>query len=89
MIYRQSAINALENTECELLPEEWNELTNAIRQVPAYEKNTEYADGFIDGYKAGVKDGSGCPFNKRWGIECDDGYSACTIVQHLKEEVNE
>jgi len=35
LIYRQSAINALENTECELLAEEWDELTNAIKQVPS------------------------------------------------------
>ena len=34
LIYRQSAINAIENTECELLPEEWDELTGAIKQVP-------------------------------------------------------
>lgn len=37
LIYRQSAINALENTECELLPEEWDELTDAIKQVPPAE----------------------------------------------------
>ena len=35
MIYRQAAINALENTECELLPEEWDELTDAIMNVPS------------------------------------------------------
>lgn len=32
------------------------------------------------------QDGSDCPLHKRWGIECDDGYSACTIVQRLKGE---
>lgn len=37
LIYRQSAINALENTECELLSCEWDELTNAIMQVPSAE----------------------------------------------------
>ena len=41
LIRRQSAINELENTECELLPEEWNELTNAIKQVPSTEPLTE------------------------------------------------
>ena len=35
LIYRQSAINAIENTDCELLAEEWDELTNAIKQVPS------------------------------------------------------
>ncbi len=35
VIYRQSAINAIENTECELLSCEWDELTNAIKQVPS------------------------------------------------------
>lgn len=34
LVYRQDAINALENTECELLPEEWDELTDAIMNVP-------------------------------------------------------
>lgn len=33
LIRRQAAINAIENTECELLAEEWDELTNAIKQV--------------------------------------------------------
>lgn len=37
MIYRQAAINAIENTECELLPCEWDELTNAIMQLPSAE----------------------------------------------------
>ena len=37
LIRRQAAINALENTECELLPEEWDELTDAIKQVPSAE----------------------------------------------------
>lgn len=37
LISKQSAINALENTECELLAEEWDELTNAIKQVPSEE----------------------------------------------------
>lgn len=37
LIYRQGAINAIENTECELLPEEWDELTKAIKQVPSAE----------------------------------------------------
>lgn len=35
LIYRQSAINAIENTECELLACEWDELTDAIKQVPS------------------------------------------------------
>lgn len=35
LIYRQAAINAIENTECELLPCEWDELMNAIRQLPS------------------------------------------------------
>lgn len=37
LIRRQNAINAIENTECELLPEEWDELTKAIKQVPSAE----------------------------------------------------
>lgn len=35
LIRRQAAINALENTECELLPEEWDDLTDAIMNVPS------------------------------------------------------
>ena len=37
LISRQAAINAIENTECELLPEEWNEITDAIMLVPSAE----------------------------------------------------
>ena len=54
LIYRQSAINALENTECELLSEEWDELTNAIKQVPSAEpkkgswEHCEDEDGMYD-----------------------------------------
>jgi len=36
-ISRQAAINAIENTECELLAEEWDELTDAIKHVPSAE----------------------------------------------------
>jgi hypothetical protein len=35
IISRQGAINAIENTDCELLPCEWDELTNAIMQWPS------------------------------------------------------
>lgn len=34
-ISRQDAINALENTDCELLPEEWDMLTDSIMCIPA------------------------------------------------------
>ena len=37
LIYRQHAINALENTDCELSNDAWDELTNAIKQVPSAE----------------------------------------------------
>ena len=39
-ISRQAAINAIENTECELLPEEWDELTDAIMSVPSAQPET-------------------------------------------------
>ena len=34
-ISRQAAINALENTQVELMSEEWDELTDAIMEVPS------------------------------------------------------
>ena len=34
-IYRQAAINAIENTDCELPPNAWDELTDAIMRVPS------------------------------------------------------
>ena len=61
LIYRQSAINAIENTECELLSCEWDELTNAIKQVPSAEqdndmihlqKEQEYLRGWEEGREA-------------------------------------
>lgn len=35
LIDRQAAINAIENTECELTPKAWDELTDSIMQVPS------------------------------------------------------
>ena len=35
VIYRQDAINAIENTECELTPAAWDEITDAINEVPS------------------------------------------------------
>lgn len=35
MISRQSAINAIENTDCELPPYAWDELTDAIMRTPS------------------------------------------------------
>ena len=61
LIYRQSAINAIENTECELLAEEWDELTNAIKQVPSAQQDNDmirlqkeqaYLQGWEEGRKA-------------------------------------
>lgn len=34
-ISRQAAINAIENTDCELTPSAWDELTNAIMILPS------------------------------------------------------
>ena len=45
LIYRQHAINAIENTECELLAEEWDELTDAIKQVPSAQQWTPVSEG--------------------------------------------
>lgn len=42
IISRQGAINAIENTDCELLPCEWNELTNAIMQWPSAERKGQW-----------------------------------------------
>lgn len=35
MISRQAAINAIENTDCELSTDAWNELTDAIMSLPS------------------------------------------------------
>ena len=35
LISRQAAINAIENTDCELPPYTWDELTDAIMKVPS------------------------------------------------------
>lgn len=34
-ISRQAAINAIENTECELTPAAWDEITDAINELPS------------------------------------------------------
>ena len=73
LIYRQSAINAIENTDCELLAEEWDELTNAIKQVPSAEpkrgkwlKKPDPYDGFFG--KIPVCSQCGC--TPKWREEC-------------------
>lgn len=38
VIYRQHAINAIENTECELTTSDWNELVNSIKSVPSVQQ---------------------------------------------------
>ena len=38
LISRQDAINAIENTDCELTSENWDELTDAIKNVPSAEQ---------------------------------------------------
>lgn len=35
LISRQAAINAIENTECELTPAAWDEITDAINELPS------------------------------------------------------
>ena len=35
LIDRQAAINAIENTDCELSADAWDELTDAIMQLPS------------------------------------------------------
>ena len=35
LISRQAAINAIENTDCELSADAWDELTDAIMQLPS------------------------------------------------------
>ena len=37
LIRKQEAINAIENTDCELSPDAWDELTNAIMKLPTAE----------------------------------------------------
>ena len=38
LISRQAAINAVENTDCELSPDVWDEIMDAIMQVPSAER---------------------------------------------------
>ena len=40
LISRQAAINAIENTDCELLPKDWDELTDAIVTLPSANRPT-------------------------------------------------
>lgn len=37
LISRQAAINAIENTDCEISTDDWDELTDAIMQLPSAE----------------------------------------------------
>lgn len=60
LISRQKAINAIENTECELLSEEWDELTNAIMNLPPAQPEREVARMVIGKSKGGVTLWSEC-----------------------------
>lgn len=42
LISRQGAINALENTDCELSSTQWDELTDAIMQLPSAQKKGKW-----------------------------------------------
>lgn len=64
LIDRQAAINALENTECELLPEEWDDLTDAIMNLPSAEP-VRCKDCFYGYLYSGVCNGTTCSW-----VEC-------------------
>ena len=68
-ISRQAAINAIENTDCELPPYTWDELTDAIMKVPsAQPKQTdcEYCHEDSDGYVRPLE--KNCHAFVRYGI---------------------
>ena len=74
LIYRQAAINALENTECELLPEEWDDLTDAIMNVPSAQPEQQWipcSERMPDEKDAGIL--------KKLGIEKRSEYVLATV----------
>lgn len=83
-ISRQAAINALENTECELLPEEWNELTDAIMNVPSAQpeiircKDCRYSE-----YDA-LYDDRYCHYDGKADIVPDEHY--CGYAERKEDE---
>ena len=81
LIYRQSAINALENTECELLAEEWDELTNAIKQVPSAERKGRWIRNDNGTYS--------CSVCQSWIPEEQHYYARYCIYCGAKMEVTE
>ena len=63
LISRQYAINAIENTDCELSSDAWDEITDAIMQVPSAQPETC----------------EGCKHLGKWENEVEYGYnSLCT-----------
>ena len=64
-ISRQDAINALENTDCELLPEEWDMLTDSIMCIPAAPVREVVRGRWID-RDGGLATCSEC--GDRWGV---------------------
>lgn len=51
LISRQKAINAIENTECELMTSEWNDLVNSIKSVPSAQKKGHWIISECDEYE--------------------------------------
>lgn len=74
LIYRQAAINALENTECELLPEEWDDLTDAIKNLPSAQPEQRW----IPVSERLPESGHDVIFCDSNGIVCRGIYSAIT-----------
>ena len=56
LISRQAAINAIENTDCELSPKDWDELTDAIVVLPFVDRPTVDCTKFMEWLKAEVLD---------------------------------
>ncbi len=73
-ISRQAAIDAIENTECELLSEEWDELTDAIMSVPSAQPEWRTCEG--------------CKYdNMKWHEECKS--CARIYPDHYEAKKNE
>ena len=83
LISRQDAINAIENTDCELTTKDWDELTGALKSLPSAPDSRQRGEWVCLEREENVYDLHGVP---TWGVNymCDKcGFITTAIQDHF------
>ena len=85
LISRQDAINAIENTDCELTTKDWDELTGALKSLPSAPDSRQRGEWARLEREENVYDLHGVP---TWGVNymCDKcGFITTAIQDHFEQ----